>query len=99
MRERESCRDARARAFQRAARLARLARPGLDPTDPFTLAPPATPIRPRPARKGEHVPIAPGGSQSRFQKTIVFCVDTEHAFRMRRALLNENADLCREHER
>ena len=30
----------------------------------------------------------------RFQKTIVFCVDTEHAARMRQALVNENVDLC-----
>ena len=30
----------------------------------------------------------------RFQKTIVFCVDEEHAARMRQALVNENADLC-----
>ena len=28
-----------------------------------------------------------------FQKTIVFCVDREHAARMRQALINENADL------
>ena len=32
-------------------------------------------------------------SGDRFQKTIVFCVDTEHAARMRQALVNENADL------
>lgn len=30
-----------------------------------------------------------------FQKTIVFCVDTEHADRMRRALMNENAEFVR----
>ena len=35
----------------------------------------------------------------RFQKTIVFCVDTEHAARMRQALVNENADLCRDYSR
>ncbi|OYD06726.1 EcoAI/FtnUII family type I restriction enzme subunit R [Paludifilum halophilum] len=29
----------------------------------------------------------------RFQKTIVFCVDVDHAERMRSALINENADL------
>jgi len=29
----------------------------------------------------------------RFQKTIVFCVDTDHAERMRSALVTENADL------
>jgi type I restriction enzyme, R subunit len=33
-------------------------------------------------------------SEDRFQKTIVFCVDTEHASRMRKALVNENSDLC-----
>ncbi len=32
-------------------------------------------------------------SGDRFQKTIVFCVDREHAARMRQALINENADL------
>ena len=32
-------------------------------------------------------------SGDRFQKTIVFCVDQEHASRMRQALVNENADL------
>ena len=32
-------------------------------------------------------------SEDRFQKTIVFCVDTEHAARMRQALINENADI------
>lgn len=32
----------------------------------------------------------------RFSKTIVFCVDIEHAERMRQALVNENADLCAE---
>ena len=30
-------------------------------------------------------------SGDRLQKTIVFCVDTEHAARMRQALINENA--------
>ena len=34
-------------------------------------------------------------SGDRFQKTIVFCVDQEHAARMRQALINENADLVR----
>lgn len=33
-------------------------------------------------------------SGDRFQKTIVFCVDEEHAARMRQALVNENKDLC-----
>ena len=32
-------------------------------------------------------------SRDRFQKTILFCVDQEHAARMRQALINENADL------
>ena len=32
-------------------------------------------------------------SGDRFQKTILFCVDQEHAARMRQALINENADL------
>jgi type I restriction enzyme R subunit len=35
-------------------------------------------------------------SGDRFQKTIVFCVDTEHAARMRQALLNENQDLAQQ---
>ena len=33
-------------------------------------------------------------SGDRFQKTIVFCVDEEHAARIRQALINENQDLC-----
>lgn len=33
----------------------------------------------------------------RFGKTIVFCVDQEHADEMRRALNNDNADLARQH--
>src|SRR5665811_216227 len=33
------------------------------------------------------------------QKTIVFCVDTEHAARMRQALVNQNADLVIENHR
>jgi type I restriction enzyme R subunit len=32
-------------------------------------------------------------SGDRFQKTIVFCVDQEHAARMRQVLINENPDL------
>jgi type I restriction enzyme R subunit len=36
-------------------------------------------------------------SEDRFQKTIVFCVDTEHAARMRQALVNENSDLVAKH--
>ena len=38
-------------------------------------------------------------SGDRFQKTIVFCVDREHAARMRQALSNENADLVDENHR
>lgn len=30
----------------------------------------------------------------RYNKTIVFCVDEDHAGRMRQALVNENTDLC-----
>ncbi len=38
-------------------------------------------------------------SGDRFQKTIVFCVDVEHAARMRQALINENHDLVQQNER
>ena len=38
-------------------------------------------------------------SRDRFQKTIIFCVDEEHAARMRQALINENKDLCNENHR
>lgn len=38
-------------------------------------------------------------SGDRFQKTIVFCEDTDHAERMRQALTVANADLCQENER
>jgi type I restriction enzyme R subunit len=38
-------------------------------------------------------------SGDRFEKTIVFCVDTEHAARMRQALVNENPDLVQLNER
>jgi len=38
-------------------------------------------------------------SGDRFQKTIVFCVDTEHAALMRQALINENADLVQQNAR
>jgi type I restriction enzyme R subunit len=38
-------------------------------------------------------------SGDRYQKTIVFCVDQEHAARMRQALINENADLLAESSR
>lgn len=34
----------------------------------------------------------------RMQKAIVFCVDTEHADRMRQELINANADLVSEHD-
>lgn len=36
---------------------------------------------------------------ARFDKSIFFCVDTEHADRMRQALVNENSDLVTEDER
>jgi type I restriction enzyme R subunit len=38
-------------------------------------------------------------SGDRFQKSIIFCVDTEHAARMRQALINENPDLMQENPR
>ena len=38
-------------------------------------------------------------SGDRYAKTIVFCVDQEHAARMRQALVNENADLVVENPR
>jgi type I restriction enzyme R subunit len=38
-------------------------------------------------------------SGDRFQKTIVFCVDQEHAARMRQALINANAALVAENHR
>src|SRR5205814_8467858 len=38
-------------------------------------------------------------SGDRFQKAIVFCVDEEHAARMRQALVNENQDLCNANHR
>ena len=38
-------------------------------------------------------------SGDRFQKAIVFCVDQEHAARVRQALINENADLVDTHPR
>jgi type I restriction enzyme, R subunit len=38
-------------------------------------------------------------SGDRFQKTIVFCVDVEHAARMRQALVNENGDLVQQNSR
>jgi type I restriction enzyme R subunit len=36
-------------------------------------------------------------AEGRFQKTIVFCVDIDHAERMRQALVNENDDIVQEH--
>lgn len=36
---------------------------------------------------------------NRFDKTIVFCVDTKHAERMRQALVNENSDLVAENSK
>src|SRR3984885_8017974 len=38
-------------------------------------------------------------SGDRYQKTIVFCVDQEHAARMRQALVNENSDLAARNRR
>jgi type I restriction enzyme R subunit len=38
-------------------------------------------------------------SGDRFQKTILFCVDEEHAARLRQALVNENQDLCTQNPR
>ena len=38
-------------------------------------------------------------SGDRYQKTIVFCVDQEHAGRMRQALINENQDLVQQNHK
>ena len=38
-------------------------------------------------------------STDRYAKTIVFCVDIDHAERMRRALIVENQDLCKINEK
>jgi type I restriction enzyme R subunit len=38
-------------------------------------------------------------TKNRFQKTIIFCVDQEHAARMRQALVNENKDLATDNRR
>ncbi len=38
-------------------------------------------------------------SWDRFQKTIIFCVDIDHAERMRQALVNENADFVKESDK
>ncbi|OON90381.1 MAG: restriction endonuclease subunit R [Epulopiscium sp. Nele67-Bin001] len=37
--------------------------------------------------------------KDRFAKTIVFCVDIDHAERMRQALVNENSDLVKENSK
>lgn len=39
------------------------------------------------------------GETDRFDKTIVFCEDIDHAERMRQALVNANADLCAQNRR
>jgi len=38
-------------------------------------------------------------ANGRYSKTIVFCVDIDHAERMRQALVNENADLMQENSK
>lgn len=38
-------------------------------------------------------------SNDRFAKTIVFCVDIDHAERMRQALVNENSDIVKDNPR
>jgi len=38
-------------------------------------------------------------ASDRYQKAIIFCVDQEHAARMRQALINENGDLVAENSR
>ena len=38
-------------------------------------------------------------TSDRFQKSIIFCVDEEHAARMRQAIVNANPDLCDENHR
>lgn len=38
-------------------------------------------------------------AKDRFAKTIVFCVDIDHAERMRQALINENSDLVKENSK
>ena len=47
----------------------------------------------------ERITAFPKESGDRFQKAIIFCVDQEHAARMRQALVNENADLVRDNSR
>ena len=47
----------------------------------------------RTKRVAERVSAFLRESGDRFQKAIVFCVDQEHAARMRQALVNENSDL------
>ena len=48
-------------------------------------------------RGGRKTPDQWLSSTDRWAKTIVFCVDQEHADQMRRALHNANADLTRRH--
>lgn len=36
-------------------------------------------------------------ANDRYMKTIIFCVDIDHANRMRQALINENADIVKDH--
>lgn len=38
-------------------------------------------------------------ANSRYDKTIVFCVDIEHANKMRQALINENADMVQQNSK
>lgn len=38
-------------------------------------------------------------NKDRFAKTIVFCVDIDHAERMRQAIINENSDLVKENSK
>ena len=38
-------------------------------------------------------------NSDRFSKTIIFCVDIDHADRMRRSLINENSDLVKENSK
>ena len=38
-------------------------------------------------------------ANGRYSKTIIFCVDIEHAERMRQAMINENSDIVKDHPR
>jgi type I restriction enzyme R subunit len=53
----------------------------------------------RPKAVAEKVTAFLKESGDRFQKAIIFCVDQEHAARMRQALVNENADLVQGNSR